>query len=190
MAIDFSTVFARLEEWGVYEVLLPFLLVAVITYAILERVQLFGPKSSRINWIIAIVLGVLLVRQGDLVTFINMYLPHVSTVIVVFLGFLILLGLFGFGSSNMRGGIMILFVLLSLGGGIWALTNASEHGDFEIPLIGETISEEDAGALVVIGVFLLIVGMAVGYKPKKTGFEGFMQGMNRMGDSFAGVNQR
>lgn len=190
MAIDLYTVFARIEEFGFYEVFLPFLLVFILTYAILERIQLFGPKSSRINWVIGLVLGILLVRQGDLVTFINLYLPHVSTVIVVFLGFLLLLGLFGFGSSQMRGGIMILFVLLSLGGGIWALTNASEQGDFEIPLIGESISEEDAGALVVIGAFLLIVGIAVGYKPKKTGFEGFMNGMSRMGDSFAGVNQR
>jgi len=190
MAIDLSTVFARIEEWGVYEVFLPFVLVFVLTYAILERIQIFGPKSSRINWIIGLVLGILLVRQGDLVTFINTYLPHVSTVIVVFLGFLILLGLFGFGSSQMKGGIMVLFVILSLGGGIWALVNASDQGYFEIPLIGETISEEDAGALVVIGVFLLIVGIAIGYKPKKTGFEGFMQGMSRMGDAFSGVNQK
>lgn len=190
MAIDFFNAFARLEEWGFYEIFLPFLLAFILTFAILERIKLFGPNSNKFNSIIALVVGMLLVRQGDLVEFINNYLPHVSTVIVVFLGFLILLGLFGFGSSQMRGGIMILFVLLSLGGGIWALTNASEQGDFEIPLIDETISEEDAGALVVIGVFLLIVGMAIGYKPKKSGFEGFMNGMTKMGDSFSGVNQR
>lgn len=186
MAINFYDAFARLEEWGFYEVFLPFLLVFVLTFAILERIQIFGPKGTRFNGIIALVIGILIVRQGDLVEFINTYLPHVSTVIVVFLGFLLLLGIFGFGSSSMRGGVMILFVLISVGGGIWALTKASDQGDFEIPLIGTTISEEDAGSLFVVGIFLLIVGVAM-CKPKKRGLEGFMDSMGKMGDSFSGA---
>lgn len=186
MAIDFTDAFARLEEWGFYETVLPFLLVFVLVFAILEKINIFGPKSSRFNGVIALVIGLLLVRQGDLVAFINSYLPNVSAVIVVFLGFLILLGIFGFGSSSMRGGVMILFVILSIGGGIWALTKASDQGDFEIPLIGTTISEEDAGALFVVGILLLIIAIAF-VKPRKKGMEGLMEGMSKMGDSFAGI---
>jgi hypothetical protein len=158
----------------------------VLVFAILERIKLFGDRSTRFNGVIALVIGILLVRQGTLVEFINAYLPNVSAVIVVFLGFLILLGIFGFGSSQMKGGVMILFVLIALGGGIWALTQASDQGDFEIPLIGETISEEDAGSLFVVGIFLLIVGVAM-CKPPKKGLEGFIESMGKIGNSLSGA---
>lgn len=190
MALNFTEAFTRLEEWGFYETILPFLLVFVLVFAILERINIFGPQSKKFNAVIALVMGILLVRQGTLVEFINTYLPNVSAVVVVFLGFLIILGFFGFGSTNMRGGIMIAFVIVSLIGGIWALTQATAQEDveFSIPWFGEfEITEADAGALVVIGVFLLIVGIAM-YKPKKRGYEGFLDAMNKMGDSFAGGN--
>lgn len=189
MAIDLFGGVERLEELGVYEVFLPFLLVFVLVYAILGRVNLFGQNSSKFNTIIALVIGILLVREGTLVEFINAYLPNVSAVVVVFLGFLILLGLFGVEASKFKGGLMIVFVIVSLVGGIWALTQATEQGnvEFSIPWLGEfDLTESDAGALVVIGVFVLIVTVAIGYKPKKKGFEGFLDGMSRVGDAFGG----
>lgn len=191
MAIDLVGGFQRLEELGMYEIFLPFLLIFILVWAILGRINLFGPNSGRFNAIIALVVGILLVRQGDLVEFINTYLPNVSAVIVVFLGFLILLGVFGFGSINMKGGIMILFVIVSLIGGIWALTQATKQEEvgFSIPFLGEyEISETDAGAMVVVGLLLLIIGIAM-YKPKKRGYEGFIDAMSRMGDRFAGIPQ-
>ncbi len=189
MAIDLIGGIQRLEEWGFYDVLLPFLLVFILVFAILEKIQLFGQQSRKFNAVIALVIGLLLVRGGEqavLVTFINTYLPNVSAVIVVFLGFLILLGMFGVGAGAFRGGLMIVFVILSVGGGIWALTQATEQSDIEVPLLGVELTKEDAGALVVIGVFLLIVAIAF-MKPKKRGMEGLMEGMSKMGDSFAGI---
>ena len=178
-----------LEGWGLYDVMLPFLLVFILVFAILERIKLFGQQTRKFSAIIALVVGLLLVRGGEqaaLVQLINNYLPNVSAIIVIFLGFLILLGLFGFGSSNMRGGIMILFVILAVGGGLWALTSATEESGFEIPLLNMQISESDASALLVIGIFLLIVAVAI-MKPRERGLTGFMKGMNDIGDSFAGV---
>lgn len=190
--IDLVDSLSTLEQWGLYDVLLPFLLVFIVIFAILERIQLFGPTQSRkFSALIAVVIGLLLVRGGEqaaLVQLINTYLPNVSAVIVVFLGFLILLGLFGFGSSNMRGGIMILFVILAVGGGVWALTQATEGSDIEIPLIGVDITEEDAGALLVIGILVLIIAIAL-MKPRERGLSGFMKGMNDIGDSFAGFKR-
>ncbi len=190
--INLVDILSTLEQWGLYDVLLPFLLVFILVFAILERIQLFGAQTRKFSAIIALVVGLLLVRGGEqaaLVQLINAYLPNVSAVIVVFLGFLILLGLFGFGSSNMRGGIMILFVVLAVGGGIWALTSATEQSDFEIPLLGVEITESDAGALIVIGIFVMIVAITI-MKPKERGLAGFMKGMGSIGDSFAGIPPR
>lgn len=192
MPIDLISAFQTIEQWGFYEILLPFLLVFVLCFAILQRIQLFGPNSKPFNVIISLVIGMLMVRggqQAQLVEFINNYLPNVSAVVVVFLGFLIILGLFGVGAGAFKGGLMVAFVIVSLVGGIWALTQATQQGnvEFSIPLIGDiSLTESDAGALVVIGVFLLIVFIAIGYKPKKKGIEGFLDQMGRVGDTFAG----
>lgn len=189
MAINLVDSLQTLEQWGLYDIVLPFLLVFILVFAILERIQLFGPQSRKFSALIALVVGLLLVRGGEqayLVQLINTYLPNVSAVIVVFLGFLIILGLFGVGAGAFRGGIMIVFVILSIAGGIWALTQATEQTDVEIPLLGYTITESDAGALIVIGVLVLIMAVALS-KPKKRGFEGLIDGMSRVGDRFAGT---
>lgn len=192
MSIDLISAFQTIEQWGFYEVLLPFLLVFVLVFAILQRIQLFGPNSKPFNVVISLVIGMLMVRggqQAQLVEFINNYLPNVSAVVVVFLGFLIILGLFGVGAGAFKGGLMIAFVVVSLVGGIWALTQATQQGDveFSIPLIGDiSLTEADAGALVVIGIFILIVFIAIGYTPKPRGMQGFLEQMSKVGDTFAG----
>lgn len=186
----FEEAFAHMEEAGTFELLLPFGLVFILVYAILEKMKLFGEKSTVWNMLIAAIVGLLLVRQGDLVELINTYIPNVSIVVVTFFGLLLILGLFGFGSTSLRGGVMLIFVVLSLIGGIWAFVSATEQGEFElhIPFFDETIEiqESDAGMMIIIGVFFLIIAVAVGYKPKQSGFQGFIQGIQKMGDSFAG----
>jgi len=192
MAIDLAGGIEKLEEIGVYDVILPFLLIFILVFAILEKVKIFGDQSTKFDAIIALVIGILLVRQGDLVLFINNYLPNVSAVIVVFLGILILLGLFGVGAGGFKGGILVAFVIVSLIGGIWALTQATEQGDMDIsiPWVGEyEVSEEDAGSLVIVGVFVLILIVALGLRTKKKGFEGFLDGISKAGDSFGGVGR-
>jgi len=189
----FETTFQAMEEAGTFELLLPFGLVFILTYAILQKVKLFGQNSGVFNFFISLILGVLIVRQGDLVEFINTYLPNISTIIIVFFGILLLMGMFGFGSGGFRGGIMILFVIISLIGGIWAFTSATQQEDFalQIPFTDTEIEieESDAGIAILLGIFFLIVGIA-GLKPKKKGIEGFIDSMSRMGDSFAGVPPR
>lgn len=189
----FEEAFTQMEEAGTFELLLPFGLVFILVYAILEKSNLLGAKNKVWSVLISGIVGLLLVRQGDLVELINTYIPNVSIVVVVFFGMLLILGLFGFGSGAFRGGLMIVFVLVSLVGGIWAFVSATEQGEFElhIPFWDETveIQEADAGMMIIIGVFFLVIAIAIGYKPKKKGFEGFMQGMQKMGDTFAGVNQ-
>ncbi len=188
----FEDIYQTMEEMGTFELLLPFLLVFILVYAILEKVKLFGEKSTAYNLILAAVVGILLVRQGDLVELINTFIPNVSLVVVVFFGILVIAGLFGFGSTSFKGGVMIFFVIISLIGGIWALVQAAEYGEFEytLPFIDKDIeiTETDAGIAVVLAVIILIVGVAA-WRPRKRGYEGFMDAMSKMGDTFAGYQR-
>ncbi|MBL7100988.1 MAG: hypothetical protein ISS23_03485 [Nanoarchaeota archaeon] len=188
MAIDLRGGIEQLEEMGFFEYAVPFFLVFLLVWAILTRIKIFGEQGQRVNAILAAILGILLVRQGALVEFINTYLPNVSAVIIIFFGFLLLLGLFGFQSKSLKGGVMIFCMLLSLAGGIWALAQTTQGEAVILPVIDKEISESDAGAMVVVGVLILLIAIA-GSRPKLRGLrghEGFFDAMSKMGDKLSG----
>lgn len=97
--------FARvLERWGVTEALLPFLLIFVIVYAILQKTKILGEDKKNLNIVVAIVVGLLVViphvtgrfpPESDPVRIMNDALPQVSIVLVAVIFLLILIGVFG-----------------------------------------------------------------------------------------------
>lgn len=184
MAFDLRSWMSALESAGFYDVFLPFLLVFMLSFAVLSKVKIFGKIGGTVNLVVAIIMGILFVRNNTLVEFINAYLPNVSVVVVVMLGFLIILGLFGVSGNAFTGGLMVFLVLVSLAGGVWALTQASEQGDIELSLgpLGEIdMTTEEAGVFLVMGIFLLIVMLAVLRKPKNP-----IQGLVNIGEAFSG----
>ena len=77
-----------LIDLGVYDVLLPFLLVFSIVFATLEKTAILGKDKSNINAIVAVVTGLLLVVQRGIVDTINIFLPRISNLvhIIFFIG--------------------------------------------------------------------------------------------------------
>lgn len=92
------------ESWGLRDVMLPFLLIFVIFFAILTKVKVFGEKSSRYNLIAALVIALIFViphvmdrypSNFDPVDIMNEALPNISIVIVAAIAALIIIGAFG-----------------------------------------------------------------------------------------------
>ncbi len=92
---NFQDLFQYMKDFGVYDYILPFLLVVAIVFAILEKTQIFGANRTNINAIIGIVVGLLLVAQQDIVATINLFLPRVSLIMVVILMGLVVVTLLG-----------------------------------------------------------------------------------------------
>lgn len=110
-------VLQTLESWGLTAALLPFLLIFVLIFAILQRIGLFrkepaagaaagteGKADRRINGIIAFAIAALVViphitqtypQQMDPINIINNFLPSVSLLLVALFVVLVLLGLVG-----------------------------------------------------------------------------------------------
>ncbi len=93
-AIDF------LREFGLFDIVLPFLLVFTLVFAILEKTKVLGvekdektPKKN-LNAMVAFVFAMIVVATNKIVTTINMALPNVVLLLVVFVAFLLLVGLF------------------------------------------------------------------------------------------------
>jgi len=101
---NFENTIEVLDSWGVTDVLIPFLLIFTIVFAILEKTKIFGENKKNINIIISLVLGLSVViphvtdsypAGSDVVDMINISLPQVGLVAVAFIMLLILVGIYG-----------------------------------------------------------------------------------------------
>ena len=92
-----------LEYWGVSDVLLPFLLIFTIVFAVLQKTNILGAGKKNFNVVIALVLalGVVIPHvvggyppEADVVDLINIIIPQISLVAVALLMLLLLVGIF------------------------------------------------------------------------------------------------
>lgn len=103
MAIGFEGFIISLERIGFVDVLLPFLLVFTIIFAILEKTKILGEGKKNMNVGIALIFALMVVIPHvtgnfpagfDPVQIINAALPAVSLVVVAIVALMILIGVF------------------------------------------------------------------------------------------------
>lgn len=91
------------KDFGLFDVVLPFLLVFTIVYAILEKTRLLGTVkvkdqgevgNKNLNSMVAFVIGLLVVATANVVRAINESLPNIILLLVILISFLILIGVF------------------------------------------------------------------------------------------------
>lgn len=105
-----------LDYWGVRDVILPFILIFTVFYAVLQRINLFGTKAEptkaettgkKYNIVISLVIALITViphatgtypPEYDVVNIINNALPEVALLVIVVVLLLVLLGL-GIGEA-------------------------------------------------------------------------------------------
>ncbi|MBI5149029.1 hypothetical protein HZA33_05090 [Candidatus Pacearchaeota archaeon] len=85
------------------DMLLPFMLVFVLIFALLERTQVLGQDKHQINAIISFVMGLILVGVPNARGAITGIIPTVAVLAVVLLLFMII---YGFASGTKEGGIL------------------------------------------------------------------------------------
>lgn len=95
--------FRSLETWGLTDVMLPFLLVFVLVFAVLEKTGIMGTDKRNLNVVVSLVLGLSVViphvtnyypLNYDPVLIINRALPSVGILVVAIMALLILIGVF------------------------------------------------------------------------------------------------
>ena len=113
-----------LQNWqalGVYDIVLPFLLIFTISFAVLQKVKIFGSDAKKINVVVALVIGLLFLQNSYLIFLLQRFLPNMSIVMVVVLMLLLLVGIFGgeykgFGGAalNVAFALSIIITLIAL----------------------------------------------------------------------------
>lgn len=179
---SFYDMIQYLQAIGVADVLLPFLLVFTVTFAIFQKSNILGEasKAKRYNVIVALVLGfsfvmphiiwgtpdpvdhMLVTGIADPVEIVNGSLPSVSVVIIAIILVMLMLGIFGaefnIGEGSGFGGFAVFFAIATVG--YIFLTNAGYFGNGRFPAFLWFLGDPNTQSLlVVILVFGIIVWM-------------------------------
>ncbi|MCB9358393.1 hypothetical protein H6503_00520 [Candidatus Woesearchaeota archaeon] len=102
--MNFTEFVQKLDAWGIADVLLPFILVFTIVFAILQKTEILGKGKKNFNSMIALVFGFAVVFPhvlglypdlADPVDMINRALPQVSIVLVAVVALLLIIGILG-----------------------------------------------------------------------------------------------
>ncbi|MBU0979815.1 MAG: hypothetical protein KJ709_03340 [Nanoarchaeota archaeon] len=155
------------ESWGLMDVLLPFLLVFILLFAILQKSKLLGDRRKNYNLVLSLIMGLMVViphvthsypsDNWDPVVIMNQALPTVSIIIVAIVMMLILLGIFG-GEAHLFGAALggwisfISFVLILI---IFGAAAGWWDGWW---WINDSLGAELVAIVVIILVFGIIIG--------------------------------
>ncbi len=179
----FSSVIETWKKFGIFDFVLPFLLVFAIMYGILERTNLFGEKTGKsVNAIIAFTIAMTTTLTGWFIGFLTGFLPWVSTLSVVIITGLMLVAIFAKDFEGLLSGergktvlivgaIIVVFtlgaVLIYLGAPIW---DAIGLNKLDSTLSAMGLSAADLGGIAFfIGFIVVLYMIGKGGEEKKTG---------------------
>lgn len=165
--VSFTDLIIRLENMGLTDVLLPFVLIFAIVFAVLQRAMLFGEKRKNINVIVSLVIALLVVVphvtggypvNADPVEIMNTAIPNVSLVIVGVIMLMILVGVFGVNvniAGKSLGGIV---ALLSFAVIVFIFGKAAGWFNTSLPPMFGFLNDPDTQALLLV---LLVFGLII-----------------------------
>lgn len=156
-----ETMLSQWNEIGVFDYLLPFLLIFALVYGILSHTKSFG-ENNAVHLTIALVIGILALRMGFVQDFFREVFPRFAVALAVLLVFVILASAFFVDADHKKGWNIGLYTL----GGIAALLVVFNSFN-ELGYWGSSWWY-DWGALIVGALFIvgLIIAISVSGKGK------------------------
>ena len=194
-SFNFKSAFQRLlrPESGLTEIILPFLLIFTIVFAVLEKTKILGEEKRNMNVGIAIVLALMTViphianpSPRDPISIINKALPKVSLFVVAIIFLMILLGVFAHDrlllGASAPGWVAFISVaaliyIFGSAAGIW--TPAFIH-ELENIFGADVIS-----VVIMILIFGIIIAFVTG-GGEKEGYGAFKRAGWNLGELFGG----
>lgn len=169
---------------GIYDVVLPFVLVFTIVFAILEKTRVFGTdeiegvkySKKNINSMVAFVVGFLVVASTKLVALINEAMANVAVLLLVSICFLLLIGSFYKEGEGvfLEGGWKILFMIIMFIGVALIFLHAvrTEDGDSWLEWAWDWLVDNwstNAAASIILVIVVIVVMLFVVYEKKPQG---------------------
>jgi predicted neutral ceramidase superfamily lipid hydrolase len=167
--------FSELQNWGLRDAILPFLLFFAILFAVLQQVKIFkdekGEGDRKINGIIAFVIAAMIVVPHilgkyttiDPVEIMYEILPA-STIIIIALAVVALMA--GLTGATPPAPVMLMIVLASIGIVVYFVLGTIFPN---LSISAGPLSDPKLQALLVVLLIFGLVTFFIVYKPKKRG---------------------
>lgn len=169
--VNFSDMIKQLEQMGFYEVILPFMLVFTIMFALLQKIKLFGADTKNINIVVAAVIAFFFVRVPAVIATVNQFLPKISIIVIVLLMFLLILGVLGSGESKgWTGWPFFIGMVGAVIGIIWSVVSSIPGFSTAWPR-WLVLSSQDKAILLAVGIFVLLLWVFSDKKEDKDKFK-------------------
>jgi len=189
----FYSAFARMEGWGVFDILLPFLLVFAIVFAVLEKIKMFGDDKKNIHVVIALILGVMFIgphfiagiagTNRDPVQIIQNAIPSVSIMAIAVVCAFIILGLWSKGEIEFSESPILstVIIFLTLGVILYIFGKSAGWWRSSVGWPGFLANPETRALILIFAVFAVVILFVVGggkpKEPKGKDFQDFMKSM-------------
>jgi len=158
-AIDF------LKSFGFFDIVLPFILVFTIVFAILEKTKILGKEDKKnVNALVAFAVGLFVVAASNIVDVLRDALPVISLLLVVLLSAMLLVGTihgdeeFKYFAQNMFWRWFLTIALIISVLLIFANFIKTDDGDTWLEVFWDFVSRDfDSGPVVSSIIFLAII---------------------------------
>ena len=176
----FTTGINFLDRLGVYEVLLPFLLIFTLVFAILEKTKVFGTEKihgeevakKNLNSMFAFVTAFLVVASSRLVAAVNEAVANMTILMLLGFCFLLLTGVFHTGKEEhtIHGPYRAIFIVIMFVGILLIFLHALKTNDgtpwlyFAWNFLVENLDTGAVGALILT-IFIVILMYYITGKP-------------------------
>lgn len=175
-----------LDQIGVYRVVLPFLLVFTIVFAIFEKTRIFGTEKiegieytkKNLNALVSFVVAMLVVGSSRLVAAINESMANIVLLLLLSICFLILVGSFYKEGESvyLKGAWRVIFMVIMFAGVVLIFLHSiqTSSGTNWLETIGgwlASIWTDSATAaaifIIIVIIVMLLVLIPQGGRPKK-----------------------
>ncbi|HLC46420.1 MAG TPA: hypothetical protein VJI75_01635 [Candidatus Nanoarchaeia archaeon] len=181
---SFSRGLQLLIDIGLADVMLPFMLIFTLVFAIMMKTEVLG-KNKRYNGVLALVLALATVIPhvtnsyppgSDVIDIINIALPNVSVVVIAIIMLVLLVGIFAGGQLTTVATAPVVLIFLVI---IIYIFGAAAAW-WSIPESLSFMKDSDTQALlIVIAVFAIIIWFIVGEK-KPTAGQGLFHSLGEL----------
>ncbi|MBI2651528.1 hypothetical protein HYX01_03590 [Candidatus Woesearchaeota archaeon] len=180
MATQFRQILGFFDKIGIFDVVLPFLLVFTVVFALLERTKVFGVEKidgkdytkKNLNSVASFVIAFLVVASSKLVGIINEVASKFIVLLFLIVLFLLLVGSFYEEKPHgvfLEGGWKTVFMFIVFIGLIFIFLDALELLDDIFDFLKGTSSGEVVGSIILIILIVLFMAYVTQEKqaPKK-----------------------
>lgn len=193
--VTFQEFLFYLRDVGVLEVLLPFILIFTVIFAILQKVQVLGDKSKRYNVMIALVIALSVVfqhilypSQNDAVNLLSRVFPTTAIFIIATLTLFLLLGLWG-ATPNWKkgsGGIVTIIAIIIIIG-IFTYAAGWWGAGTTLPSWLSWLSDPGTiSVIIIVLVFVIVIGYITSDDEGKKDDGTFKKFREGLGELFGG----